>query len=599
MRRITGAYVKPLARAVALVMELMPGCFFLSIAASALHGSLMGAAIYILQFIFDRISAALALETGISHAIIALAAFCLYRLAGITVAEAKSIYMTDYYLGRCTLKLKSRLYKKVAEMEPIRFERSETLDAIDRAVAGVESTAATVWIVTNLLPFYLPYFIIVSRFLYGQAPSLVLSIVIVMLPVLISQLMKTRAFAAFEDSAAPIRRELDAEREYLCGYEYIKDTRIFGAAAHFSQTHKNTLLKLVDAEWKTAKRGGAVDIVSTLLRVAGYAGVLLLFFHYIEAGTVGIGSFFSIFVSTQQIFDVFDAIIGEYFGGMGQNVAAAINYISLLDQAGEDMAHGDEHIAGGIALDNVSFSYPGSAEPALKDVNLDIRAGETIAIVGANGSGKSTLSKIILGIYPPTSGTVRREAARGAFPDGCNASSAMFQSFVKYKLTLLDNITVSSGFDCSEQNFDDSMALAGAGEFAGKLDKGAETVLSREFGGTELSGGQWQRVAIARGLYRENSFISLDEPTSAVDPLEEGEVYRALQTVMKGRTSILVTHRIGAARMADLIVVLENGKIVEKGTHDELLLRNGLYADMFSAQAKGYDINATKGTIIS
>ena len=167
--------------------------------------------------------------------------------------------------------------------------------------------------------------------------------------------------------------------------------------------------------------------------------------------------------------------------------------------------------------------------------------------------------------------------------------SAVFQNYQKYKMTLAENVLMSdSGHPIDENRVLQALHKAGLEESGGEFEQGFNTMLSREFGGTDLSGGQWQRLAIARGLYRQHHLIVLDEPTAAIDPLKETEIYQKFAESAKNKTAVIITHRLGSARIADRIVVLQKGRIAEMGTHEELMNRQGIYSEMYYEQAKWY-----------
>lgn len=225
----------------------------------------------------------------------------------------------------------------------------------------------------------------------------------------------------------------------------------------------------------------------------------------------------------------------------------------------------------------------------MRGISLTIAKGETIAIVGENGSGKSTLTKVLLGLYLPTEGSVRydqKSTADISFSTIFNHHSAVFQSYLKVGLSLEENIKLSDWY--SSAHIESVVTEAGLNLNKETFPQGKDTVLFREFDGVDLSGGQWQRVAIARGLYRSHHFIVLDEPTAAIDPLEEQRVFEQFIRISKGKTAIIVTHRLGSARIADRILVMEHGKIVQDGTHAELISKEGKYSQMFHAQANWY-----------
>ena len=246
-----------------------------------------------------------------------------------------------------------------------------------------------------------------------------------------------------------------------------------------------------------------------------------------------------------------------------------------------------------ISAEHVSFSYPGSEQAVVDDVSLTLRPGERVAIVGENGAGKSTLVRLLTGLYLPDTGTVRMD---GLDSTGDQALAlrgeigAVFQDYVPWQLTARENI----GFGDTSRLHDDA-ALHHAAEKAGITDliedlpSGLDDFLGRQFGERDLSGGQWQRIALARAFLRESRLLVLDEPTAALDPLAEQRLFERFASLTEGRTAIMISHRLGPARLADRVIVMDRGRIVEAGHHDDLLARGDLYAGMFAAQSEWYN----------
>ena len=249
-----------------------------------------------------------------------------------------------------------------------------------------------------------------------------------------------------------------------------------------------------------------------------------------------------------------------------------------------------------LAADAVTFTYAGAARPALNDVSVSLRRGEVVALVGENGSGKSTLAKLLAGLYQPEAGAVRWNEAdsRGVDIEALRDHVAvLFQDFVHYQLSVRENIAFGRHRKESQEHFADLLAEAarrgGARGLIETLPAGMETQVGPQFaGGTELSGGQWQRIALARAFFRDAPIVILDEPTAALDPRAEAELFGSVRELFHGRTVLLISHRFASVRDADRIYVLDDGQVVEEGTHQELMDRQELYAELYTLQAAVY-----------
>jgi ATP-binding cassette subfamily B protein/ATP-binding cassette subfamily C protein len=243
-----------------------------------------------------------------------------------------------------------------------------------------------------------------------------------------------------------------------------------------------------------------------------------------------------------------------------------------------------------ITARDVTFTYPGGKEPALRKVNIEIKQGEVIAFVGENGSGKTTLAKVLSGLYEPDSGAVFWDDTdlKQVDPEQLRLRTAVIaQDHTRWPLTARYNITM--GTDKGQEALHNAAAVAGADEVVAGLPHGYRTLLDRRFkDGHELSGGQWQRIAVARGFHRDADLLICDEPTAALDARAEHALFERIRGHADGRTVLLITHRLASVRYADRIYVLEHGKVTEQGDHDTLMALDGLYADLYTLQARAY-----------
>ena len=249
----------------------------------------------------------------------------------------------------------------------------------------------------------------------------------------------------------------------------------------------------------------------------------------------------------------------------------------------------------GLVLRDVSFTYPGAEKPTLKNLNLTVKPGESIALVGVNGAGKTTLLKLLTRLYDIDSGKIAIDGigiTEFELQDVRRNIGIIFQDFARYNLSVRDNI--GFGNLAQRENFDRIQQAAsdgGATETISQLDAGYDTMLGKIFsGGTELSGGQWQKIGLARAFMTSAPILILDEPTAALDAIAEYELFQRFRQLTKDKMTFFVSHRFSTVLMADRIVVLENSQIVEVGSHEELMANEGLYAKMFRLQASSYEL---------
>lgn len=584
---------KIIYRIVPMVYAASPIYFILSNLVGILHGISHGFKTLMTQNFFDSV-------TFLANSSGALGEVFLITIAlGIVLMLSQVLNGIDNFMLNNGENIIIRHIEKITnnkagKLELITFEDTESLDDIKRAKEGIRNSAELVIILTSILTLYLPYFIFMGIYLYKLNSILAVSLVIIFIPTLLTQFIRVKVFTELADESAPIRREYEYYEKCIVDREYFKETRLLGAFGYFKDLYIESLRLLNKEIWRAEKKAELMELGMKMITLLGYMGVLYLLFKSLMNGDISVGAFSAVFGSIAFMFSVMEEVICRRFGQITSNLGTIKNLIRFLDMPERSGQTIDINIdiVPNISINNVSFSYPGANKSSLSNVSLEVKAGETIAIVGENGAGKTTLVKLMMGLYVPQKGSVLiggNDTSEVLSKSIYGNISAVFQKHQKYKMTLGENIAISSSFEDSKSKaIQEASTKADLEVNEENFKDGYATMLSREFDGIDLSGGEWQKIAIARGFYRKHNMIVLDEPTAAIDPSMETKIYRKFADMAEGKTAIIVTHRLGAAKIANRIVVIDGGKITEIGTHDELINKNGKYAKMYEEQSKWY-----------
>ncbi len=426
----------------------------------------------------------------------------------------------------------------------------------------------------------------------------VLVIVATAVPPFVAEARHGRKTFAMQKARTMRNRRLFYLEAVLTTEQTVKEVKLFGLARFMRDRYREIHLGFHDEQVGLAREHAVWSFALGLLASAALYGAYAMIAVRTIAGAITLGSmalYLTVLRDGQRTLQsALQAVARAY-----EDDLFMTNLFDFLEVE-EDEPEADAPFVDAletstpprIELRAVGFRYPGAAREALRDVNLTIEPGETIALVGRNGAGKTTLIKLLVGLYRPTTGAI--------FIDGVDVTTipvdelrrrigVIFQDFAHFQLTARENVGV--GWLPAR---DDDAAIGraidegGAREIVQRLPQGLETPLGRAFGGDDLSGGQWQRIALARAFMRKSRILILDEPTAAMDAEAEHEIFQRFRDLKENRTAFIITHRFSTVRMADRIVVFEDGAIVESGTHTELMALDGRYANMFRIQAAGY-----------
>lgn len=565
-----------------------PGLFLLFFVITAATGLCMAANVFFKQKFFDSVEQLVygsetvlsAVGLGILMAGVLVLSLALRAMSDLS--RSNFFQVVTGYMGK-------HLNDKASRIDPIVYEDSRFLDSVNKAYAGLEAASEVTSAVLMIGVQEISYFIFMSIYFYSIKPMLLVMFALSFIPVIISSQIRRKAYARMENQAAPYRRKYEYFGKCLYSREYAKETRLWRAEGYFERLFRDNLGQAARLSWKTVRKNELREVALRFVLLIGYVGSIAMLFYYLFDNQIGIGIFAAVFSSLDQMFDRMDMVFSGYIGNISQSFGPAQNYLAFLDLKEREGVLDKPLLRARIELEEVSFSYPSSQKKALDHISLTIEKGETVAVVGANGSGKSTLTRLLMGLYLPGEGRILIDGTdiKDIAPKALYAGvSSVFQRYQCYKMSVKENTQISD----STSSQDARLALENA-DFPlenEKLTEGIDTMLGKDFGGIDLSGGQWQRLAIARGLYRRHDMIVLDEPTAAIDPIQEAGIYRKFAEISKDKTAVIVTHRLGSVHMADRIIVMDAGRIVDVGRHEELMAKEGVYKKMYQAQAKWY-----------
>ncbi|HAH96976.1 MAG TPA: hypothetical protein DCL69_08790 [Firmicutes bacterium] len=572
-----------------LVFRVSPALFILEYTATLFDAVLLVLTTISLQNFFEHVTKLAAGETSFNAVLLALIWFALLKMAD-EAADGVANFLGELYASKSNQVMLNELNRKVDRLDALELEDPEILTQIGQAYRGAYDVRNLIHVVMDIACLYVPYFVFMGLYLWHVEPVLPWILPLVFIPVIVMHMLRSNYYTRLDDLSAPLRRKEEHYKECMTTRPFFKETRALGAGGFFLARYTQTFKRIQQLRYQTELRSQGVEIAANVCSLAGYIAIIGLLIALLMQGRIAISSFAAILAAMYEMFalmtEVFDYRLGELSASMGQ-IHKYFRFLALPEQR-----YGQKQISSPktLTLEKVGFSYPGTTRSALRDISVTINPGETLAIVGENGSGKTTLAKLILGLYRPEQGQI----LLGGIPlselaeeNAYKNVSCVFQDFQRYQLSLRDNVAIS---DYAKLAVTDDAAVQEAASAAGfhinqqQMVQGMDTILSKEFGGTDLSRGEWQRLSIARAYYRAYWLIVLDEPTAAIDPFEEDRIYRDFMALKKNCTAIIITHRLGAVRMADCVLVLREGQMTAIGTHEQLLSESRYYRKLWAAQ---------------
>lgn len=588
-----------LGRALRLVWQSSPIWTIARVFLLVIQGILPLLSLYLMKLVVDAVNTGITASNkgaAFSHVAILIGLAGAVTLVGNLgnflgglVNEIQSQLVTDHVYGI--------LHAKSIEIDLEYYENPQYYDTLHRAQLEASSRPNSVLNKLVQIGQNSVSVVAIASLLVSLHWAIVAVVIVAVIPNIFLRLKYANVMYKWQRQTTMAERRANYFHWMLTMDWHAKEIRLFELGTLFARRFRQLRHQLHRQKLKITTQNSLRQLVGEMTSTLAIFGVYGFIAYQTVQGAITLGGLVMYHQAFQRIQSAFQAILGDFAGLYSDNLFLS-NLYEFLDLKPKiaDPPHPQpvpRPMQIGVAFHQVGFQYATSSRQALEDINLTIRPGEVVALVGENGSGKTTLIKLLCRLYDPTEGCITIDGIdlrQFKLTDLRREISVVFQDYAKYHLTAMENIWFGN-IDSPPETEQIAIAArrAGANEVIDSLPQGYETILGKWFEqGEELSIGQWQKIALARAFLRDSQLIVLDEPTSALDPKAEYEVFQRFRQLLKDQAAILISHRLSTVRMADRIYVLEKGRIVESGTHEELMRLSGTYAHLFELQAQHY-----------
>ena len=520
-----------------------------------------------------------------------------FALALLTDGLNRMINLTDSLLGDLFSNYTSiRIMKHAATLDLDQFEDSVFYDKLERArQQTVGRTILLSQVMSQVQDFISIAFLLTALIAFN--PWLILLLVLAIIPSFLGESYFNSKNYALSRSQTPERRELDYLRYLGASDETAKEVKIFGLSDFITDRFKTLSDRFYSDNSKLAVRRSLWGTFFSVLGTLGYYAAYAFIIYETVTGKSSVGSLTFLAGSFRQLSGLMETMLSR-FTVVSQGAIYLNDFIDFFEikpsiTQNQNALTFPNPIQTGFVFENVGFQYRNTDRWANRNLSFTLKPGEKLALVGENGAGKTTLVKLLARLYDPTEGRILLDGKdlKEYELEGLRYNlGIIFQDYIRYQMTLYQNIAVGNIKELDNEALVKRAATESlADKLALKFPEAYQQWLGRRFNdGVELSGGEWQKVALARAYMKNAQVLILDEPTAALDARAEYEVFQRFAELTKGKSAVLISHRFSTARLADRILVLENGTLLESGTHQELVKADGRYAELFNLQAKGY-----------